>query len=148
MKISVRPATEADLQAILDLVFELAVYEKAPEAVTATLEDYQKAWKEGIFEAEVAEADASVVGMVLYYTTWSTWKGKMLYLEDFVVKEAYRRFGVGQLLFDAFLATARAKNCVMVKWQVLDWNEPALSFYRKNNAVIEQEWWTGKIFLH
>ena len=79
--------------------------------------------------------------------TYSTWKGRMFYLEDFVVLEAYRRLGLGQMLFDAFLQEAKDQQCRLVKWQVLDWNEPALRFYRKNNAVIEKEWWNGKIFL-
>jgi len=79
--------------------------------------------------------------------SYSTWKGKMLYLEDFVVKETFRQKGVGQLLFDAYLAVAKEKKAVMVKWQVLDWNEPALNFYERNNAIIEKNWWSGKIFL-
>jgi GNAT superfamily N-acetyltransferase len=71
----------------------------------------------------------------------------MLYLEDFVVQAAYRRSGIGEVLFDAFLDKARAKGCRLVKWQVLDWNEPAINFYKKKAATIEQEWWNGKIFL-
>ena len=85
--------------------------------------------------------------MVFYYLTYSTWKGRMLYLEDFVVLPDYRRFGIGQLLFDALLEVARNKRCKLVKWQVLDWNQPALNFYRKYDAIIEKEWWNGKIFL-
>ena len=85
--------------------------------------------------------------MTLYYMTYSTWKGKMLYLEDFVVKADQRNKGIGQLLFDAFIEVAKAKKCRMVKWQVLDWNEPAIRFYEKNNATIETEWWTAKIIF-
>lgn len=146
-EITVRKATKKDLEAIYALVIELAVYEKAPEAVTATLKDYQNDFAEGIFEANVALDGEVVVGTTIYYMSYSTWKGKMLYLEDFIVKEAYRQKGVGQLLFDAYLAVAKEKKAVMVKWQVLDWNEPALNFYKRNKAIIEKNWWSGKIFL-
>lgn len=145
MNITIRPATEADLPAIHALVYELAVYEKEPESVTTTPAEYLEDFRNGLFEAQVAEADGQVVGMVLYFMAYSTWRGKMLYLDDFVVKEAYRRFGIGQMLFDAYVAEGRARGCRVIKWQVLDWNEPALNFYRKNNAIIETNWWNGKM---
>lgn len=148
MNINLRHATLEDIPLVHDLVRELAIYEGEEEALTATVEDYKKDFENRIFEVQVAENEGNIIGMVLYYMTYSTWKGKMLYLEDFVVKEAYRRYGVGQLLFDAYLATAKEKKCRIVKWQVLDWNEPALKFYKKNNAIIEKEWWNGKIFLN
>jgi GNAT superfamily N-acetyltransferase len=147
--IMVRAATISDMPAIHALVHELAVYEKAPEAHTATIEDYERDFNEKIFEAHVAvdEDSADIVGMIFYYMSYSTWKGRMLYLEDFVVTETYRQYGVGQLLFDTYLEVAREKECRLVKWQVLDWNEPAIKFYKKNAAIIEQEWYNGKIFL-
>jgi GNAT superfamily N-acetyltransferase len=95
----------------------------------------------------VAIHEDEVVGLILYHMAYSTWKGKMLYLEDFIVTEDFRRFGLGQLLFDAFLAEGARLGCRLVKWQVLDWNEPALKFYEKNTAIIEKGWWNGKIFL-
>lgn len=144
---TIRPADRADLPAILGLVTELAIYERQPEAVTATLEDYEKNHAAGVFEAIVAELDGAVVGMALFYMSWSTWKGRMLFLEDFVVTETARRTGAGQLLFDAYLAEARARDCRVAKWQVLEWNEPALKFYQKNGAIIETDWWNGKLFL-
>ncbi|MBX2877433.1 MAG: GNAT family N-acetyltransferase [Saprospiraceae bacterium] len=147
MNITIRKANLADLQAIHDLVRELAVYEKAEPEFVASLADYQSDFEAGIFDAHVAAVDGKVVGMALYYMTYSTWKGRMFYLEDFVVQEEYRGHGLGQKLFDAFLQEARDRKCRLVKWQVLDWNEPALRFYRRNNAVIEKEWWNGKIFL-
>ena len=91
--------------------------------------------------------EGRVVGMALYYMAYSTWRGKMLYLDDLVVSEPYRRYGIGQLLFDAVLDEGRRQGCRLLKWQVLDWNEPALRFYRKNNAIIETDWWNGKILL-
>ncbi len=147
MDINIRRSESSDLPVILSLVKELAVYEKAGDQVLATLGDYENAFKEKIFESQVAQINGQVVGMTLYYMTYSTWRGKMLYLEDFVVSESYRNKGVGQLLFDAFLAEARLKKVAMVKWQVLDWNDPAVAFYKKNKAIFDKDWWNVKIFF-
>ena len=147
MKPHIRRATFSDLPGIHNLVRELAIYEKGEHEFIATLEEYQQDFKAGWFEALVAEMDSKVVGMALFYDTYSTWKGRMLYLEDFVVEQAYRRYGIGQALFDAVLEVAHKKGCKLVKWQVLDWNEPALRFYEKNKAIIEKEWWNGKIIF-
>jgi len=144
---TIRKADFEDLSSILTLVHELAKYEKAPQEVWATIQDYEKAFKEGVFEAFVAEEAGHIVGTTVYYMSWSTWKGKMLFLEDFVVMEAHRQGGIGQQLFDATLSRAVELDCTLMKWQVLDWNEPALKFYQKNNAVIEKGWWNGKILL-
>lgn len=144
---TIRPATEADIPAIHALVFELAVYEKEPEAVVTTPDEYLADFRAGLFSALVAEVDGQIAGMMLYFMAYSTWKGKMLYLDDFVVNEAYRRYGIGQKLYDAFLAEAQRLGCRLAKWQVLDWNEPAINFYRKNEAIIETGWWNVKVFL-
>lgn len=147
MTATIRKATLADIPAIHDLVRELAIYENAEDEFIASPEEYRRDFQEDVFRCQVAEVKKQVVGMVLYYMTYSTWKGRMLYLEDFVVQEAFRQKGIGQQLFDAFLDDARQEGCRMVKWQVLDWNEPAVHFYEKNKAVIEKEWWNGKIFF-
>jgi GNAT superfamily N-acetyltransferase len=143
----IRPAILADMAACVDLVIELAIYERQPEAVTATLADYEQNFLAKTFDVIVVEIDEKIVGMALFYISWSTWKGRMMYLEDFVVTESARKLGIGQLLFEAFLAKAKAENCVLAKWQVLDWNEPAIRFYEKNQAIIERDWWNGKLFL-
>lgn len=143
----IRAATESDLPTIHSLMYELAVYEKEPEAVKASVAEYTEDFRNGLFESHVAELDGQIIGMTLFYMAYSSWKGKMLYLDDFVVTEASRRYGAGQLLFNAFLEEGRQRGCRLVKWQVLDWNEPALNFYRKNEAIIETGWWNGKIFL-
>lgn len=145
--ITIRKAQKRDIPAIHELVRELAIYEKAEEEFTATLEEYERDFDDGIFQVIVAESQGRVVGMTLYYMTYSTWKGRMLYLEDFVVRSTHRRQGIGELLFDAFLGEARQRGCKLAKWQVLDWNQPALNFYQKYNAVIEKEWWNGKFFF-
>jgi len=145
--IIIRPATEADIPAIHALVYELAVYEKEPEAVFTTPEEYLEDFRKGLFESHVAEMDGKVVGMTLFFMMYSSWKGKMLYLDDFVVNEQYRRYGVGQKLYDDFIEEGRRRGCRLVKWQVLDWNEPAIKFYEKNHAIIEKGWWNVKKFL-
>ena len=145
--IKIRSAQDQDIESIHALVVELAIYEKEPNAVTASLEDYKVHFKEGIFSALVAEINDEIVGMALYYMTYSTWKGKMLYLEDFVVKQNSRRKGIGQKLFHGFLEEAKNQGCILTKWQVLDWNEPAVKFYEKIGATIEKNWWNGKLYL-
>ncbi len=146
-KTHIRLAERADLESIRKLVIELAIYEKEPLAVTASLVDYHAAYDSGLINCFVAESDGHIVGMTLFYDTYSTWKGKMLYLEDFVVKASYRRSGIGQQLFEATVNHAKQTQCKLIKWQVLDWNQLALDFYEKQNATIEKEWWNGKIIF-
>lgn len=148
MKILVRKATEADIPAIHALMFELAVFEKSPESVEADVSEYIEDFRAGRFESMVAEADGHVVGMTLFFMAYSSWRGKMLYLDDFVVTESARKLGVGQQLFQAFLAEARLRGCRLAKWQVLDWNDPAVRFYEKNDCIIEQGWWNVKKMLN
>jgi GNAT superfamily N-acetyltransferase len=143
----IRRANPNDLESVLTLVKELADYEHAPDEVWVNLSDYEEALKEGVFECLIGEIGDQIVGVCIYYLTWSTWKGRMLYLEDFVINQNFRRHGLGQKLFDAFIMRAKELNCTLVKWQVLDWNIPALKFYEKNHAVIEKEWWNGKLIL-
>ena len=140
--IEIRETKFTDLPAVHGMVYELAVYEKSPESHTATIADYEADFLNKVFESHVAvdSDNQTVIGMILYYMAYSTWRGKMLYLEDFVVTEQYRQFGIGQMLFDTFLQVARDKKCVLTKWQVLDWNEPAIQFYKKLNAKFDAEW--------
>ncbi len=141
---NIRSATLSDMPAIHNLVRALAIYEKAEEEFVATLDEYKRDFQDQVFEAILAEVEGEIVGMVLFYLTYSTWKGKMLYLEDFVIKQNFRRYGIGQQLFNAFLEKARMLECKLVKLQVLDWNEPAIKFYEKNGCIIEKEWWNCK----
>jgi GNAT superfamily N-acetyltransferase len=143
--IEIRKANRSDLQSILDLVIELAVYEKEPEAVTSTIDDYYAAFDSGLIICRVATLGDKVIGMTLSYDYYSTWKGKGFYLEDFYVQPEYRKHGVGKMLFDQFLDDARNRGAKITKWQVLDWNEPAIKFYEKNHAIIETNWWNCKL---
>ena len=145
--IKIRKANVQDMQSVLDLVVELAIYEKEPDAVTATVEDYIRDFEESVFDVIVAEDKNEIVGIMLYYLTFSTWKGRMLYLEDFVVKESMRGHGIGVKLFNALVEEAKSLNCVLIKWQVLDWNEPAINFYKKFDVTFEEEWYNCKLFL-
>lgn len=147
MNIKIQQATVDDLQDVHRLVYALAVYEKDPQAMVSTLEEYQEAFNKGLFKSLVAKEGEKTIGMALYCLTFSTWKGQILYLEDFYVQPEFRSRGIGQMLFDAFIEIAQSKGVRLIKWQVLDWNEPALKFYEKNNALIEKQWWNGKIFL-
>ena len=147
MSVIIRTATLKDLPFIHNLVRELAIYEKEENEFTATLAMYENDFTENVFQSIVADVNGEIVGMVLYYLTYSTWKGKMMYLEDFVVNEKFRGRGIGKLLYDAFIQEAKDKNCMLAKWQVLDWNEPAIQFYTQNNAIIEKNWWNCKVFF-
>ena len=143
----IRKAKIEDIPEIYALVYELAVFEKEPEALTVSIDEYEKAFSEGLLQGIVATIDHKVVGIAVFYMTFSTWKGKCLYLEDFYVQPAFRRDKIGQQLFDAYLTEAKDQGANMTKWQVLDWNETGLNFYHKNNAIIEKNWWNGKIFF-
>ncbi len=147
MATTIRRVTSEDLSAVHALVRELAEYEKGLHRVTTTPESYARDYKEGVFDAFVAEVDDEIVGMALFYMNFSTWRGKMLYLEDFIVKETMRGQGIGKLLFEEFLAEAQRLGCTMAKWQVLDWNEPGINFYKKYDVVFDKEWIDCKVYF-
>ncbi len=142
MQINIRRAVKEDCPRLFDLIYELAVFEKAPEAVTATLEHFEESGfgKNPVYWAFVAEADGTIEGFALYYIRYSTWKGQRMYLEDLVVTEKMRGKGLGTLLFDRLLEEAKEKKFTGMVWQVLDWNEPAINFYKKYNAELDGEW--------
>lgn len=146
-RVEIRLAEKGDLFEIFKLVEKLAVFEKAGDEVWINLDYYEKEFERGTFEAIVAEKDLKVIGVCIYYMTFSTWKGRMLYLEDFVVLEEHRKRGLGQQLYNRFIEIAKEKEANLVKWQVIDWNDPAVKFYEKNNAIIEKEWWNCKVLF-
>ena len=141
MDIKIRKATKNDLPDVLALVKELAVYEKAGHEVTISLEELaQDGFGEHpLFWIILAENNEEIVGMSFYYIRYSTWKGKCLYLEDIVVKEDFRGHKIGKLLFETTIKAAKEMNAKLMTWQVLDWNEPAIHFYKKFNAELDEE---------
>ena len=145
----VRTATPADVPAIFSLIQDLANYERAPEQVVNTPEQLEiDLFTDRICEALVAtNANDQVVGFALFYTSYSTWKGRCLYLEDFYVLENERKQGYGQALFDAVVAIAKQRGVKRMDWQVLDWNHTALNFYRRNHATLDPEWINGRLFF-
>ncbi len=139
MIINIRKATEADFPAILGLIKELALFEKAPEKVTNSVEQMKE--EQGLFQSIVAEnKDGEIVGMALYFFAYYTWVGKSLYLDDLYVKETYRKLKIGSALLNEVMKIAKAENCKRVRWQVLNWNQNAISLYEKAGAYIDHEW--------
>ncbi len=144
----IRPAKKGDEHAIMELIHGLALYEKAPEQVVNTALDLGiHLFEEKICEAIVAEKENQIVGFALYFTNYSTWKGKCLYLEDFYVLPELRGEGIGSLLFDEVVSIARSRGVKRMDWQVLEWNEPAINFYKKKAAILDPEWINGRIFF-
>ena len=143
MSTTVRKAIKEDCPRLLELINELALYEKAPQEVTVTLDHFAESGfgQNPVWWALVAESDGKVEGFALYYIRYSTWKGQRMYLEDILVTEKARGLGIGKLLFDALIAEAKEKKYSGIAWQVLDWNEPAINFYKKLDGVkFDAEW--------
>ena len=142
MDIKIRKGTPEDVPQVFELVQELALFEKAADQVSNTPEQMLEDGfgPNPIYGLLVAEVDGKIVGISMYYTRYSTWKGKRLYLEDLIVTESMRGSGLGKMLLNATVAEARATQCTGVMWQVLDWNEPAIKFYESYGARLDAEW--------
>lgn len=144
----IRRAIKEDCKRLLQLIQELADYEKAPAEVVVSLAHFEESGfsENPVWWAFVAEDDSKTVqGFALYYIRYSTWKGQCLYLEDLLVTEAMRGKGVGKLLFEKVMQETQVRGFKRMCWQVLDWNEPAINFYKKFNATIDPEWMNGTI---
>lgn len=141
-RIIIRRAVQEDCPRILELVRELALFERAPEEVTVTLAHFAESGfgEKPVWWAFVAETDGKVQAFALYYIRYSTWKGQRMFLEDLLVTETMRGKGIGQLLFDVLIKEAKEKQLNGIVWQVLEWNEPAIKFYKKLNASFDAEW--------
>lgn len=133
MPVTIRMAVKEDCTRMMELIKELAVYEKEPDAVTVSFDHFveQGFGQKPIWWAYVAEVDGKVEGFALWYIRYSTWKGTRLYLEDLLVTEKMRGHGIGKLLFDRLIDECKEKKYSGMMWQVLDWNEPAINFYKK-----------------
>lgn len=141
-ELTIRESRREDCPRMLELINELALYEKAPEEVTVTLDEFVEAGfgSQPVWWAFVAELNGEIIGMSLFYIRYSTWKGRRLYLEDLIVTEAMRGQGVGKILFEKTLQYGKEHNLNGMVWQVLDWNEPAINFYKKYNANFDEGW--------
>lgn len=138
----IRKGTIQDLEAVYDMIVDLAIYEKAEEEVEITLEQLKEDGfgPHPVYGVFIAESNEEIAGMALFYFRYSTWKGKAMYLEDLVVKEKFRSQGHGKALLDAIVEEAQKTKCQQVRWQVLDWNEGAINFYKQIGAELDDEW--------
>ena len=151
MEVKIRKAIKEDCPSMMELIHELAVYEKAPDEVTVDFGHFVESGfgKNPVWWAFVAEAENKIVGFALYYIRYSTWKGQRMYLEDILVNEPWRGKGVGKLLFDQLIEEAKEKQLSGMMWQVLEWNEPAINFYKKYKGVnFDPEWVNGSLMLN
>ncbi|MEO6813508.1 MAG: GNAT family N-acetyltransferase [Ginsengibacter sp.] len=143
MEIKIRLAKKEDCHSMLQLIQELAVYEKSPDAVTVDFDHFVESGfgENPVWHAFVAEVNNNVVGFALYYIRYSTWKGQRMYLEDILVTDKWRGKGIGKLLFDQLIKKAQEKKFHGMVWQVLEWNKPAINFYKKyENVTFDNEW--------
>ena len=149
MDIKIRRAKKEDCPRLLELVNELAEYEKAPQEVTVKADHFMESGfgANPVWWAFVAEVDGRIEGFALYYIRYSTWKGQAMYLEDILVTEAMRGKGLGKLLFEKLIEEAKEKGWKRIVWQVLDWNEPAINFYKKYNTSFDAGWVNCGIYV-
>jgi GNAT superfamily N-acetyltransferase len=141
-QVNIRPAQASDCKAMMQLINELALYEKAPHEVTVTFDVFVHSGfgPNPVYWAFVAEQNNQIIGFALCYVRYSTWKGPRCYLEDILVTESQRGNGIGKLLMDTVIQDAKQKQYNGVVWQVLDWNTPAINFYKKYKANFDAEW--------
>ena len=147
MDINIRNGAKKDLPRVLELIKELALFEKASDQVSNTVERMEQDGfgPKPVYGFFVAEDGQEIVGLSLYYFRYSTWKGKRLYLEDIIVTENQRGRGLGKLLFERTMKFALEQGCSGMMWQVLNWNKPAIDFYKKYNARLDDEWLNGHL---
>jgi len=142
MSFIVREGQKKDVQSVFDLIVELAIFEKEPEAVDITVDDLLRDGfsKNPKFKFFVAEEQNKIIGLALIYERYSTWKGRTIHLEDLIVTQNKRKQGVGKLLYKAFLAYAHSLGVKRVGWEVIDWNTNAINFYKSTGATIIEDW--------
>lgn len=139
---NIRKGQKEDMPAVLDLIQELAVFEKEPQAVVITVEDLERDGfgESPLFHTIIAEVNNRIVGMALYYYRYSTWKGRTIHLEDLIIKEKMRGTGLGFNLYAEIIQQAKEDGVRRIEWNVLDWNTPAIDFYEKSGAKVLRDW--------
>ena len=139
---NIRKGRIEDIPRVLELIQELATFEKQPNAVEISVSDLERDGfgTNPLFQILVAEVANEISGIALFYNRFSTWKGKTIHLEDLIVSEKYRGSGIGMKLYKAVMQEAKNQNVRRVEWNVLDWNTPAISFYEKTGAVVYKDW--------
>ena len=149
MDIKIRRAVKEDCPRLMELITELAIYEKAPNDVTVTMEHFMESGfgENPVWWAFVAEMEGVIQGFALYYVRYSTWKGQAMYLEDIIVTKSMRGKKIGKFLFEQLIEEAKEKKFKRIVWQVLDWNEPAINFYKKYNAEFDGGWLNCSIYV-
>lgn len=146
---NIRYGKKDDLPSVLELIRELAIFEREPLAVINTVQEMEKDGfgEDPVFGFLVAELNEKILGVSIYYYRYSTWNGKCLYLEDLIITEAFRGKGLGTMLFNKTIDHARANGCKMLNLQVLDWNKKAIDFYRLFDMEIDEHWHNASIRL-
>lgn len=147
MSFTIRKGEKKDMPSVLKLIKELAAFEREPDAVEVLVEDLEKDGfcEKPLFKTFVAEINAKIVGMALFYPRYSTWKGVTIHLEDLIVSKEMRGLNIGTALYKKVLAYAFEKKVRRVEWVVLDWNKPAIDFYEKSGATVLRDWDTAQI---
>ena len=139
---NIRKGKPEDMQSVLELIQELAIFEKEPNAVLITVDDLVRDGfgEKPLFHVFIAEVEKEIVGIALYYYRYSTWKGKTIHLEDLIVKEKMRGTGLGSALYSEIMKQGKKDNVRRIEWNVLDWNTPAVKFYENSGARILDGW--------
>lgn len=147
MSFKIREGKKADMPSVLKLVQELAHFEKEPDAVIVTVEDLENDGfgNAPLFKTFVAELDNEIVGMALFYPRYSTWKGPTIHLEDLIVTKSKRGLNIGRALYNKVIEYGYEKGVKRIEWVVLDWNTPAIKFYKKTGAEVLVDWNTAQI---
>lgn len=145
MEFIIRDVHQGDLSSVLQLIQELAEFEKASHEVSISIDELSRDFENNLFNCLVAEENNSIVGLALYYNRYSTWKGKTIHLEDLIVTQKHRGKGVGKGLLDAIVAKAKSEKLRRVEWNVLDWNTPAIEFYKNVGANVLENWFVVQL---
>lgn len=140
-------AEAEDMEGIFRLVKELAAFEREPDSVITSPEIYLDDWLKGFFDVLVAKYENQIVGIAMYHPAYSSWRGRMIYLDDLIVTELMRGYGIGKALLEGVFEEARKANASICKWQVLDWNKDAIDFYDKLEATYDKGWWNVRVMV-